>query len=134
MSFAAQLGSFGKNALQETERVRRAVSIRLFSAVILDTPVDKGRLRANWQCSLKNPDATTTDSVDPSGSQVLSEMTRTINSAGQGDTFWLTNNLPYAARIEYDGWSHTKAPKGMVRINTARFARLIEKEARRRGL
>ena len=39
---------------------------------------------------------------------------------------YLTNNLPYAARIEYDGWSHTKAPEGMVRKNVIRITQNLK--------
>ena len=39
----------------------------------------------------------------------------------------LTNNLPYAQRLEY-GWSQ-QAPQGFVRVNVSRFQQLINEEA-----
>jgi len=39
----------------------------------------------------------------------------------------MSNNLPYAYKIEYDGWSHTKAPKGMVRKNFIRISQNLKK-------
>jgi hypothetical protein len=48
-----------------------------------------------------------------------------------GSVTMLSNNMPYAYRVEFDGWSHTKAPEGMLRRNVARFKRLFEEEARK---
>ncbi|WP_162455859.1 hypothetical protein [Pseudoxanthomonas kalamensis] len=42
----------------------------------------------------------------------------------------MANNLPYANRIEYDGWSHTKAPAGMVRVSFARIRQIVSKAVR----
>jgi hypothetical protein len=44
---------------------------------------------------------------------------------------FLSNSLPYAARIEFDGWSHTKAPQGMVRRNVARFNQLLRENEKK---
>lgn len=126
--FAAQVGDFKKKALTNTAKVHRGVSLRLFKAVILDTPVDTGRLRANWQCSLNVPLATESTSTDPSGSAAINQCAGRIKHAKPSDAIILTNSLPYVARIEYDGWSHTKAPKGMVRINVIRFKELLGEE------
>ena len=42
------------------------------------------------------------------------------------DTIYMTNSRPYAARIEYEGWSREKSPFGMVRKNTFRFEILLK--------
>lgn len=43
---------------------------------------------------------------------------------------FFTNNLPYAERIEYDGWSRFKAPQGMVRKNVVRWDDIVAAKAR----
>ena len=42
-----------------------------------------------------------------------------------GNVVYLTNNLPYAQRLEYEGWSK-QAPAGMVRVNMARIADIMK--------
>lgn len=123
--FGLQLRGFVNKTNKNIDNVRRGVALRLFKAIILDTPVLTGRLRANWRCSIDEPDTTTTSSVDRTGASSINEAARIIASSGMLDTVILTNSLPYAARIEYDGWSHTKAPEGMVRLNVARFEELL---------
>lgn len=125
MSFSSQIAGFGPRAVGRINDLRRGVTMKLFSAVILDTPVDTGRLRANWQCTLERPATGTTEKEDKSGRVPIAEA-QAVTNASDGDTpVFLSNNLPYAAKIEFEGWSHTKAPEGMVRRNVVRFGRLI---------
>lgn len=124
-TFGAKVGEFSLKAGSNVERTRRAICIKLFSAVILDTPVLTGRLRGNWQTSVRTPASGELDRVDENGSKALAEMKEGL---GQGDVaVYLVNNLPYAARIEFEGWSHTKAPEGMVRRNVVRIDGLVKK-------
>ncbi len=124
---------FNKRTKDEMNRIYRGVGIKLFTAVIRDTPVDTGRLRSNWQCTLDAPASGELDSADKSGSQAIGAVTDKVQSASMENVMILTNNLPYAGRIEYDGWSSVKAPEGMVRRNVERFRRLIAAEVRRKG-
>ena len=129
MSFTAELGVFRLKSLAKVEQVRKAIIFKLFGAVVMDTPVLTGRLRGNWQVTIGNPATGTLDRTDKSGATVMSEISRNL---GNGDCVVnLTNNLPYAARIEFDGWSHTKAPEGMMRRNVVRINELIKAQARK---
>lgn len=126
-SFSAQVTSFGQKTMDSVERIRRGVTLKLFGAVIMDTPVLSGRARGNWRVSEGKPVLDTLDRVDPTGAAVLAEVTSAV-VASKGDTaMFLANSLPYIARLEYDGWSK-KAPEGMVRRNVARFNGLIKAE------
>ena len=128
MSFSAQISQYGKGTRDKIDRLRRGITLKLLGAVVMDTPVLSGRLRGNWRVSEGTPVLDATDRVDPTGTVVMSEVTAAVQ-ASTGDTaVYLANNLPYAKRIEYDGWSHTKAPEGMVRRNVARFNQLIKVE------
>lgn len=131
-TFSAQVSRFGKDTADKIERVRRGVTLKLLSAVILDTPVLTGRLRGNWRISEGQPVLDVLDRVDPSGGTVLAEVGATVAKSTGDVAIFLCNNLPYAQRIEYDGWSHTKAPEGMVRRNVARFNTLVTVEAKKR--
>lgn len=126
-SLGAEIGKFCKLTGRNIQQVHRGVAIRLYGAIIKTSPVLTGRFRANWLCTLNLPARGT---VDETGDTNVQDMQQTCQRAKNGQPIILTNNLPYAHRIEYDRWSHTKAPNGVVRINIARFRRLLREEIR----
>ncbi len=114
------------------DRAVREATILLAQKVVLRTPVgdvNGGTLRANWQFQAGSYSTKVTDDKDPSeqGLAVLARLTPEIAASPVGGRVYLSNNLPYAYRIEYEGWSHTKAPAGMVRIALAEMPAAIEK-------
>ncbi len=121
--FSADVTKWGNKALEEFNELRKAVVLELFSSVILDTPVAEGRLRGNWQVAstvLKGE----LKVIDPDGRETIIKVEDHLKGEKltEDNVTYLTNNLPYAYRIEYDGWSHTKAPEGMVRKNFVRVS------------
>lgn len=127
MSFALDVSKFVEKAKKNPEKVMRQVSIKLFSAIIKASPVDTGRFRMNWMASGGTPAAGTTDATDKSGNIAIGNATSFVLKAANWHEFTLTNNLPYAQRLEY-GWSQ-QAPQGFVRVNISRFQQLINEEA-----
>ena len=127
MSFALDVSKFVEKAKKNPEKVMRQVSIKLFSAIIKASPVDTGRFRMNWMVSGGTPATRTTDATDKSGNIAIGNATSFVLKAADWHEFTLTNNLPYAQRLEY-GWSK-QAPQGMVRTNISRFQQLINEEA-----
>lgn len=127
MSFALDVSKFVEKAKKNPEKVMRQVSIKLFSAIIKASPVDTGRFRMNWMASGGTPATGTTDATDKSGNIATGNATSFVLKAADWREFTLTNNLPYAQRLEY-GWSQ-QAPQGMVRTNVSRFQQLINEEA-----
>ncbi len=127
MSFALDVSKFVEKAKKNPEKVMRQVSIKLFSAIIKASPVDTGRFRMNWMASGGTPAAGTTDATDKSGNIAIGNATSFVLKAANWHEFTLTNNLPYAQRLEY-GWSQ-QAPAGVVRTNVSRFQQLINEEA-----
>ena len=123
MSFARDLKDFELKFSGATNDFVQGVEISLFSAVIKDSPVDTGRFRGNWQTSTSSPATGVTINVSPSGSSAISAMTSLVQSLNDGRVTFLTNNLPYAERLEY-GYSK-QAPGGMVRKNVARFQSIV---------
>lgn len=107
---------------------KRGVLIKLFGAVIKDTPVLTGRLRANWMFNKGTPSDDTTPSTSDSTVRVTQDVQSNVTE--KDEVYTLTNNLPYVNRIEYHGWSKRKAPEGMVRRNIVRIAGLLERQAR----
>ena len=140
MSFKSDLKKFRLKAGYNQAQLKRAVALKLFTAIVLDTPVGTsdpkrdyvgGRLRANWQVGNNLDPRSKLNRIDHTGAVVFAEIETVVKNSKFEDTLFFVNNLPYGPRIEFDGWSHTKAPQGMVRRNVIRFERLIAKEARR---
>lgn len=127
MSFTLDVKAFCDKAKKNQETVMRAVSLKLFSAIIKASPVDTGRFRMNWQISGATPAEGITNAVDPSGNGAIGRVTNYVTGSKNWSEFTLTNNLPYAQRLEY-GYSK-QAPQGMVRTNVARFNALLAEEA-----
>jgi hypothetical protein len=99
---------------QRIDRKVRAVTIGVFSSVIKMTPVDTGRAKGNWQCTIGTPASGENQLADSEGAMIAT----VPNEAGS--KVYLTNNLPYIQRLEY-GHS-TQAPSGMVRTSIDRFS------------
>lgn len=127
MSFALDVKAFCEKAKKNPEIVMRQVSMKLFSAIIKASPVDTGRFRGNWQTTGVTPATGLIAGVDPTGNKAVNSAATFITNAPGWDTFTLTNNLPYAERLEY-GWSK-QAPQGVVRVNITRFNTLLNEEA-----
>ena len=125
--FAAQVRGFGIKTMDRVDKVRRASVLELFKLVIYSTPVDTGRLRGNWQTTINTPKWGVIDRDDAGGAAALAEAMANLGSLV--DVVWFTNNLPYAERIEYDGWSK-QAPEGMVRRHLASWQRIVAAKAK----
>ena len=102
-------------------KIRKA-TIELFSSVVKGTPVDTGRARGNWQCTIGSPANNQVEATDKSGAGVITDVVSTV-PAKSGAVVWLTNNVPYIQKLEYG--SSKQAPAGMVRINIQRFASIL---------
>lgn len=85
-----------------------------------------GQFRANWMYSTGSPDLTITDSVDPQGGESMRKAVGT--SYRLGDKIYISNSLPYAYRLEYEGWSN-QAPQGMVRVSVVEFRDFVRQAA-----
>ena len=125
--FTLDIKNFVEKAKKNPETVARAVSFKLFSAVIKASPVDTGRFRMNWQAAGAVTPSGVIDEADKSGNKAVAMASDFVLKATEWNEFTLTNNLPYAERLEY-GWSN-QAPQGVVRVNITRFNTLLEEEA-----
>jgi hypothetical protein len=127
VGFSADIDAFAKKAGASVDETLRAVALELFGSVIKDTPVDTGRAKGNWQTTIGAP---ASGEVDRAGDGAALAEVRSVSAQFSGDkTIFLTNNLPYIRRLEYDGWSD-QAPNGFVRKNVARIQSIVAKEAR----
>lgn len=143
MTFAADLARFAKRTNQSIDKVVYAVTFEWFASVVLASPVGDpsnwkfperapagyvgGRFRGNWRASVGSPETEALAQIRAQP-EVLSEISSTIPAAA-GSVVYLANNLPYAARIEYEGWSG-QAKRGVVRVNFTRVQGLFRKAVR----
>lgn len=140
MTFSVDVKAWAEKAGLDIVKAKRAAALQVFSAVIFATPVGNstiwkvpraprgyvgGRLRGNWQTSVGAPKTTQLDRVDGAGLQAIDEALHTIELAVGDDKIYMTNNLPYAGRIEYG--AHSKqAPTGMVRVSVLAWQKAVK--------
>ena len=129
MSFAKDLDKISLNLKGYAEEMVRGTLFALSSRIIKESPVDTGRFRGNWQASVNTPKKGKLQRKDKSGAASINEVSSIVMSLDMGQTFYLTNNLPYARRLEY-GYSK-QAPSGMLRINVMRVQSELEKARKR---
>lgn len=127
--FGIEIRQFAEKAGAGFDTVIKTTLLDLSNRVIMRTPVGQpslwknppppgytgGHARANWQSSIGNPAEGEINAIDPNGAATLNNIRV---SEAPGNVWWLTNNLPYIQRLEYDGWS-TQASEGMVRVTLA---------------
>lgn len=122
-----QIEGFSARAQEKVLKIFKKSVIDLTSDIISDTPVDTGRLKNNWfpsvgAASEQTTEATANEAGDRAEKCAQNELTL-------DKTFYFTNNLPYALRIEFEGWSKVKAPQGMVRRNAIRWKQIVKRAA-----
>lgn len=142
MSFSKEIKAISLSLKNQTEQVVRGTLLDLTGLIIKETPADTGRLRGNWQASINAPLSNKLNTMDKNGNAAVAAAGNVINNLVIGNTFYLTNNLPYAAVVEYGGYPNPPknptgktingysrlAPQGMVRKNVALAQRLIEQK------
>jgi hypothetical protein len=119
---ASKLRKLGKkievNANKNTIKLASVIQ----QTIILATPVDTGRARANWQATVGVPFKRVLDEVDETGSKTISENDSNISKRKFKENIYISNNLAYIKRLN-DGYS-AQAPKAFVEqaIKTAKTA------------
>lgn len=121
MGFAADLRKLCDRAGDKAEMVVRKTALELQSGMIERSPVDTGRFKSNWACGVG---AVNTDTSAAPGTDAEGRARTVLEGWKPGQTIFLTNSLPYAARLER-GWSK-QAPSGMVRLTVQAYAQALK--------
>lgn len=130
-SFSFQLSRATEAIKEEIVQKQNRIILKLFSAFVMDSPVDKGSFRGSWFVSYGSPDLEQKYDAPENGISKSAATQMSIDRmvgflAGFNDgVMWITNNQSYAQRLEY-GWSK-QAPQGMVRRNIARFNEIAKR-------
>lgn len=122
-SFELQMKEFENMTAEKSELLFKKVCFDLSNSIIMDTAVDKGTARGNWQPDINSIQNDALEIEDKSGNATVAKVASQTNNLKLGQFFTLTNNLPYILRLEY-GWSK-KSPQGMLGINVMRFQQFV---------
>lgn len=149
-TLSSVLGKLDEETLKSSEKAIRATFIETTEEIKVRTPVDTGRARANWFVTKGKPTNKTVKRTTDNPSQNVGK----FSGAVLGETFYLSNNLPYINALEYgeypksvkkgsynrkrkayqirsaNGFSK-QAPNGMVRITLAKFNRRLKANVKR---
>lgn len=120
---------WGKDTAKKFDTLVQQVAIEVFVKIILRSPVDTGRFRANWQVSIGDVPEGTLLLEDKTGTATIARVHAEAMNLQAGDTITLTNNLPYAGKLE-EGYSQ-QAPEGMVELTVQDFPDIVNRIANR---
>lgn len=113
--FARNIAIKGDQFVEKTDALIRRVALAVDTAVVLATPVDTGRARANWQVGLGRAPSGTLAAPGSAGegtSNALNAAQAAIASYHGGVDIHISNNLPYIEALN-NGHS-SQAPSGYV--------------------
>lgn len=121
-NFNGAINAFKIEIKDEAESMARRVAFAVDRQVVMMSPVDTGRFRANWQVSLNVEATGTVEHVPGVGGSTASQNTqKALNQLGKvtkdyklGDSIYIINNVVYGPRLN-DGHSK-QAPKNFVQI------------------
>lgn len=102
----ASLEVFARRIRERADRIEDNVNllvgrtaIAINQVVVLATPVDTGRARANWQLSIDVPAISELTDTDKSGQETINKNNARATARRSGQTIYLTNNLNYIQRL-----------------------------------
>lgn len=129
MSFESEWANARRVVLQATERTIRGTALKVFSAIIKASPVDTGRFKGNWQCSVERPLSGELEIEDKDGGVTIAAAEAAIATyTTMKSSIFLTNNLPYADRLA-NGWSKQR-PSGWIETIVSGFQQAANKSAK----
>lgn len=103
--------------------------VEISDRLVMKSPVDKGRFINNWMVGNGAIDTTTNENTTEKNAAILKNSLEINSIKINGQTIYITNSLPYAYRLEYEGWSKVKTPAGMVRVTLAELNSITNKVA-----
>lgn len=136
-TFSIDLNRFAQKTNLKANAVIRRVAFDVFGRIIVKTPVDTGRARANWIPSIGAMANSSTNETDKTGTATRARIKSVGSSFTAGQIMYLTNNLPYIGMLEYGGYGNgpktaggfsKQAPAGMVGLS------IIEVQANMAGI
>lgn len=101
-----------KQVRVDSDKMAKRVGLKILRILTIVSPVDTGRFKANWRVGIASPETRPTGKRDKGGGNTFNEGATKIKQAKRGTTLFISNNLPYARRLN-EGWSQ-QAPANFV--------------------
>lgn len=130
--FSLDIKAFVEATKQDMLDVAKKAMTDVSNRVVDMSPVDTGRFRSNWEIGQDNvPDTFQPETGPyPRGPEVKARLAAQTSAITSDVKFiFLANTLPYAYRLEMEGWSQ-QAPAGMLRVVVPEFQTYLDKAAR----
>lgn len=122
--FTVDLTRMVDRTKSKIDTVVQKATFDIFKAVILKSPVDTGRFRANFIASANSYGTTTIEAFDKSGTATIGAMSGIALGTKAGGITYLVNNLPYARFLEFGG--SAQAPHGMIRTTVLEYQQYVK--------
>lgn len=129
MAIHKTLDGAKKELFDRMSKITIAAGIQMFNNIIIETPVDTGRARGNWQASINQPIYTELTSAASISRQ--ENIAQHFVNYKVTDTAYLTNNLSYIESLEYG--SSDQRPNGWVRYNVNKAQAALDDAIRKEG-
>lgn len=140
--FSLDLSAWVKKAKGNMDQVVRKVVLDVGTRIVMRSPVGDGaywasppppgyiggRFRANWQYGEATAPKGDLPDIDRTGGKSIARIALGVKPNAAGKIHYLTNNLPYAMRLEM-GWSKNQAPSGMVGVTVVEFQSIVRDAA-----
>jgi len=110
--FAGRIRRRGKMVEIGADRAVQQAAVIIDQALVLATPVDTGRARANWQVGIDKPITEPIDETDVSGQTTLDKNNVIIRGRKSGQSIHITNNVDYIEQLNQG--SSSQAPANFV--------------------
>lgn len=143
-TFRLQVAAFAEKMGIRLDLVARKVALTAFDSIVIRTPVDTGRARANWTMTIgssRQSSAANETLFDKSGEMTRARAQAVLADYRCGPPIWISNTLPYIVPLEFggypdpvqfgswvkgqgyviksDGGYSKQSPQGMVRLTVA---------------
>jgi hypothetical protein len=125
--------AYAKRIEDNANKAVRKVALVIDREVVLQTPVDTGRARANWRVGLNTPVTAARDAfakgqkgstASANADAAIAEGQNVIDGRQTGQPIYISNNVEYIGRLN-EG-SSAQAPAGFVEAAISRGVSAVE--------
>ncbi len=112
MTWETSPTEFSGEARKDLDKTAKHVAQKVLRNVVFNSPVDTGRFRGNWIVGIAKRSFQQLKRKDKSGGSTFQKGKNKLQKSRANVTIFITNNLPYAQRLN-EGWS-SLAPANFV--------------------
>ena len=112
--FNKELDDFAKKVPEQLTLLQKKVVLEALRRLVMRTPVDTGRARANWQVTIANPAEDQISVTDSEGAATIAKGLAALVGLPDNQIVWISNNVDYIEKLEHGGSG--QAPEGMLSI------------------